>query len=258
VTALAPDPYQELAPLFALGALDGEDRAGFVRHLPYCPSCIEDVQAHEAVCARLAAAHALPAASELRTRVMTAARPPLRQPSPVWLPLAVAASLLAMASSAGLFVVRTQRDRARVELAAAQDGAAAVQQKLAALQPLLDEARGIQTLVASAGSRSAHLTGHPEAAPRAAAFIVWNPGRNEAILVVSGLPPAPEGKAYEVWAIAQGTPSPAGVFQADADGSAAFRIRNVDTARAQAFAVTLEPARGTAAPTGPMVLADRS
>jgi anti-sigma-K factor RskA len=41
-----------------------------------------------------------------------------------------------------------------------------------------------------------------------------------------------------------------------ADGSAIFRLPLVeDTAHVKTFAVTLEPAGGTPAPTGPMVLA---
>jgi anti-sigma-K factor RskA len=49
---------------------------------------------------------------------------------------------------------------------------------------------------------------------------------------------------------------PAGVFQVGADGGAVFQLPEVaETAQATTFAVTLEPVPGTAAPTGPMVLA---
>jgi anti-sigma-K factor RskA len=46
------------------------------------------------------------------------------------------------------------------------------------------------------------------------------------------------------------------VFQADAAGDAVFRLPLLqETATARTFAVTIEPEQGTAAPTGPMVLA---
>ena len=94
------------------------------------------------------------------------------------------------------------------------------------------------------------------AAPHARARVVFDPTTHEAVLLASGLGPAPQGKAYEVWVIGAGAPVPAGVFQADADGRAVFRLSDVaETARVRTFAVTVEPAAGVPAPTGPMVLA---
>jgi anti-sigma-K factor RskA len=79
------------------------------------------------------------------------------------------------------------------------------------------------------------------------------------LLIAQGLPPAPEGKAYELWAIAgKNAPVPAGVFTVDATGAGSLRVPpirmegTVDT-----FAVTLEPAGGVAAPTGAMCLAGK-
>jgi hypothetical protein len=89
--------------------------------------------------------------------------------------------------------------------------------------------------------------------PDAIGRLVWNPAAGGQLLV-SNLPPAPAGKAYELWTISGGQPSPAGVFQVDASGLASHAVapsgRPVDV-----FAVTLEPAAGVAAPTGPIVLA---
>jgi anti-sigma-K factor RskA len=56
--------------------------------------------------------------------------------------------------------------------------------------------------------------------------------------------------------IGKGAPAPAGVVQVGADGKAMFKLPDVaDTAEVRTFAVTVEPAQGTPAPTGPMVLA---
>lgn len=72
-------------------------------------------------------------------------------------------------------------------------------------------------------------------------------------LFVSKLPPAPAGRTYELWVIAQGTPRPAGVFQVNGAGEAVRKIEPVAES-ASAFAVTLEPEGGGPAPTGPTVL----
>src|SRR5207245_7153933 len=75
-------------------------------------------------------------------------------------------------------------------------------------------------------------------------------------LLVANLPPAPAGKAYELWTLGGPAPRPAGVFQVDASGCAVQRVE--PAAGASGFAVTLEPAAGSPAPTGPGVLAARS
>jgi anti-sigma-K factor RskA len=86
--------------------------------------------------------------------------------------------------------------------------------------------------------------------------VVFDPVTREGYLLASGLAPAPEGKAYELWVIAGGPPIPAGVFQANPDGQAVHRLPDVaDVAKVKTFAVTVEPAAGVPAPTGEMVLA---
>jgi anti-sigma-K factor RskA len=76
------------------------------------------------------------------------------------------------------------------------------------------------------------------------------------LLVAQGLPPAPEGKVYELWAIAgKGAPVPAGVFAVDAKGAGSLRVPPLQAGEdLDTFAVTLEPAGGVPAPTGSMYL----
>jgi len=83
--------------------------------------------------------------------------------------------------------------------------------------------------------------------------MIWHPAAGGQ-LVVANLPPAPPGKAYELWTIGEGAPRPAGVFRADALGRATHRVEPVEGG-VRVFAVTLEPERGVPAPTGPTVLA---
>src|SRR5204862_5267459 len=83
--------------------------------------------------------------------------------------------------------------------------------------------------------------------PRASARVVWHE-RAGGVFVASGLPPAPHGKVYELWAIAAGKPIPAGLFNADLTGQASVSVKPVG-GRVDVFAVTLEPAAGVWTPT---------
>jgi anti-sigma-K factor RskA len=69
----------------------------------------------------------------------------------------------------------------------------------------------------------------------------------EAVLIVRGLPRAPEGKAYDVWVVQRGRPMRAGVLR----GSMVELSRAVPPG--SRVEVTVEPAHGSRAPTGPFV-----
>jgi anti-sigma-K factor RskA len=87
--------------------------------------------------------------------------------------------------------------------------------------------------------------------------VFLNPKRG-VLLVASNLPPAPEGKTYEMWVIpAGGKPVPAGLFQTESNGTAVhLQPGPVDVASAGAVAVTLEPAGGAPQPTSqPLIVA---
>lgn len=94
--------------------------------------------------------------------------------------------------------------------------------------------------------------------PKAAGRFLWNES-GEGHIFVTNLPPAPEGKMYAVWTIAQGAaPRYAGTIATDAAGQGGLHI-NVGRSDQpmETFAVTLEPGGTTAAPTGPMVLVSK-
>jgi anti-sigma-K factor RskA len=76
------------------------------------------------------------------------------------------------------------------------------------------------------------------------------------VFVAAGLPAAPAGKAYQLWAIAgSDAPVSAGVFSVDASGAGSLAVRPLPgVATVSAFAVTLEPAGGLPAPSGEIYL----
>jgi hypothetical protein len=93
--------------------------------------------------------------------------------------------------------------------------------------------------------------------PQASGRLIWHE-RAGGQLFVAKLPPAPPGQVYELWTIAGAAPRPAGVFQVDVAGAAVHRVAPLpEGPPVKVFAVTLEPAGGVEAPTGPMVLASK-
>ncbi|HEY7413144.1 MAG TPA: anti-sigma factor [Vicinamibacteria bacterium] len=245
------DRFLELAPLAALEALDGDELREFRAHAPGCAECRSELAAHEAVAARLgtAAAPVAPPAG-LKRRTLAAAGVGGDRRSWAWVPATLAAGLAVLAFTTHLDRNEARRalEDARGEAARAEAGAATVRARLAereSLIALLTHRETRLTLLAAA-PQGAEPTGR----------VLWNPRSRRAVLMADGLPPAPPGKAYEVWVIAAGAPRAAGLFRPDADGRALFPLPDVpETAQARTFAVTLEPEAGVPAPTGPMVLA---
>ncbi|HET9786789.1 MAG TPA: anti-sigma factor, partial [Pyrinomonadaceae bacterium] len=78
----------------------------------------------------------------------------------------------------------------------------------------------------------------------------------QAMLMVDGLPPLPEGKEYQFWSIVgKNPPIPGGTFVPDDVGRAQLTNRVPEQALVGAvFAVTLEPAGGVPSPTGAIYL----
>jgi len=97
--------------------------------------------------------------------------------------------------------------------------------------------------------------GFGEATPKPRGSVFVNP-RSGVLLLAYDLPPAPAGKAYEMWVIPKtGLPAPAGLFQSGAEGTAIHvRLAPVNVAATKAVAVTLEPAAGVPQPTSEPVI----
>jgi anti-sigma-K factor RskA len=255
------DRFLELAPLAALDALDGQDLVDFREHLPGCAECQAELAAYEEVAGRLGASLA-PAAPppRLRDRVLAgvgaAARAPrVTRAAPRWWPAALAAAVI-VGLATGVLSTRMQLERLRDRTVALQREVDRAQLEVAQLQEALVEARTVRDLVAQPESRLTVLAGL-EPAPRARGRVIWNASTREAVLLASGLERAPEGKAYEIWVIgASARPVPAGLFNPGPDGSIVVSLPRVeDTARPHTFAITIEPAAGSASPTSPIVMA---
>ena len=253
------EPFETLAPVYAVGALDGDDLVRFEAHLREgCAACEAVVRDSTESLATLARQEtpAIPPAhvrEALLRRVEASSRP--RATRVRWLRWAVgtaAAAVLVAAFTAGIVASRYEkqigvlareaarlREQTRREQAALRDEIAAARATVALLQ---DPATRVVAL------------GGLAAAPGASGREVWNEKLGGRVYI-TGLPPAPAGKTYELGTIAGAAPRPAGLFDVDPRGAAVRPVAPAGDGPVKIFAVTLEPAGGVPAPTGPMVLA---
>lgn len=273
---MTAEEIRELAAVYALGGLGGEDRERFEALLRAAdPEALRALREFQGTVPELAGAATVapPAGAKqaLLARIAAAARaqvspsigvagparlagrpgrgrdgdPPRRSWWPAAWAAAVAAGIAAIAVGLSLSATYERRlERLTAETRALRGEA--------------DRLRGLLAPVRDPGSQIVSLAGLGPA-PSARARMIWNAPKG-GLLVTAGLSPAPSGKAYQLWAI-QGTNAPvsAGVFDVGADGTATLRVpplRGVD--QVDVFAVTLEPAGGVPAPTGQMYLAGKA
>jgi anti-sigma-K factor RskA len=261
------EEIRDLAAVYALGGLDGEERVLFETLLragdPEAASAVRDFQA---TLLELAAASSEPPPEGVKwallerigaqTRVQPspsiAAVKPRLAPPPVrrsWWPAVWAAAMAAgiAAIAVGLSLAAMYEKRLQI-----------LTEETRALRAEGERQQAILALVRDPGTQVVSLAGL-EPAPSAKARMIWNPPQG-GLLVTAGLPAAPPGKTYQLWAIA-GTAAPvsAGVFAVGADGTATIRVPTLPGVdKVDVFAVTLEPAGGVPAPTGQMYLAGKA
>ncbi|MDX1993951.1 MAG: anti-sigma factor [bacterium] len=93
------------------------------------------------------------------------------------------------------------------------------------------------------------------AAPNATGRFLCHPDSRVGMVQVENFPPAPEGMAYQLWLTRDEERYSGGLFQTNDDGSGMLVFEAPLQMREFRYAgITLEPARGSAAPTSPAVV----
>ena len=268
----------DLAPAFVLGALEAAELDAVRRHLAECPEPhpemaelgavvpvlfeqVDPVAPPEGLKARiLAAAAAEGAPASATTAVRPAAVEPIRPDTapasarptlpaeprrpvvverqgwgsafrrPIWAAVSAAALVAAIALGAWNLQLRNEISG----LTAYRDGVVAV----------LDEA-------AEPGAQLAVLTSPEGAGPAGLAAVAAD---GSVALVMRDLAPTTGTQVYETWLIAgDAAPVPIGGFIVDASGTASFIASHTALGDGVTVALTLEPARGAATPTLPII-----
>lgn len=264
------EQFAEDLALYALGALEGEDRATLEGHLAGCADCrveLEQLRGDGALLAlsttgpkppQRARQRLLDAVAKEEERVSSivaqqnAARnsgaPSAVPPRRSWwgvLGWAAAAAVL-------VFTLSLWRENSALKQTLTSGSSEAAQsareleylRKIAA--PIIEPDAQRVLLVWTA------LKLPPS--PQGKALYLRN--RGNLVFLASNMPPLPSEKAYELWLIpAQGAPIPAGVFKPDASGSATVVNPPLPAGtQAKAFAITIENASGASSPTMPIVM----
>ena len=245
------EQFAEDLALYALGALQGEERVSLEKHLDGCASChreLEQLRGDMALMA-LSTAGPVPPRRARQRLIEAVAREPRRSATPAtrgWWTLVpwVAAAALA----AGLVALGLQNSDLQRRIAGLQDQSA---QQLAELQRAREV---VSTLTATDAMRVTLVAAKTPPQPQGKAIYVRD--RSSLIFLASNLQPLPPQKAYELWLIpTSGAPIPAGVFKPDAHGSATVINPPLPAGvQAKAFAITVEPESGSSAPTLPIVM----
>ncbi|MBH8569104.1 anti-sigma factor [Microvirga sp. STS02] len=204
-----------------------------------------DVDAVAQTASRPAASTTQPvAANEAVVRPLSAAPVEVPASRSGW---AIAASVALLLSLGGNMLLYSNWKSASSELVALQNEQArfattsqVVEKKLGALQQENQVLRNDEfRAVALAGTKTA---------PTAHARVLFNPATHKVYVDVRSLPPLPADKQYQLWALDKGKPIDAGVLTvATATGEGLQHMK--DIASAQTFAMTVEPAGGSAGPT---------
>jgi anti-sigma factor RsiW len=217
---------------YALGALDGEDRAAFEAHLATCSSCQAELAEYRRVVSAIGAGvESSPVPESLKAKTLTRAT---GQPLPAkrvtgnnrsgWTWLQAAAVLLIAVLGAYVASLRSTVNVLSQELAVATERAEALREELATLRQQQTQLAAMVDVFGAPDVVRVDLRGtSPAVGATARAYVSLNQGL---IFRAAGLPALPAGRVYQLWVIPPGAPAPisAGVVPIDASGAAQLRV----------------------------------
>ena len=155
-------------------------------------------------------------------------------------------------SAAAVAEATRQAASARAEAERLRQLASTTQQVLVREQASAAEARRERDIATAPDVKRVDLAGQP-AAPRAAGRVFWSPSRG-LLFTATNLPALPPGRVYQLWYVTAAAPVSAGLVTPDASGQSRTLTAAVAPVQPKAFALTIEPAGGTPAPTGAFYL----
>jgi anti-sigma-K factor RskA len=234
---MIPDDLQDQAALYALRALNADETVVFEAVLTgnaELRGLVRELREASADLARTVSSQQPPA--ELRRRVLSeialekqdhrASRSTTSSFN--WLPWAIAALFLAFCGILALDRARLQR-----ELADAR-----------AADPLSHA-----TLVMLTSPTGDH--------PEAKVSVAWQADRQSGVIMINNMPPAGQGRDYQLWAVDANHPDPidAGIIHVEPNGTTRVRFKpNQNAAQIKAFAISLEREGGVPKREGPIVM----
>ena len=246
--------FDEDFDLYALGALDGEEKQALESHLSGCADCarkLEEARGRMALLSLAAPVVSPPGESRGRLLRRAGGDAAVPQPAPrvstVWRwmtpALALASLILVMVAA----TLRTENQDLRRRIAELQASAALQESEAARARAIVEVLTAPDTMMVSL------VAGSAQPVPQGTAF--YHP-RKGLFFCAANLPALDSGRTYQLWLVPmEGNPISAGTFVADAKGDGEVMLPPIPQGvTPKAFAVTDEPAGGVPQPTGPKVL----
>ena len=240
--------------LYALGALEGEERRLIERHLEDCSACrreLERLRGDAALLALSASGPKPPARSRERLMAAIAKEPRhvprirSRERGFSWGALAWMGAAAAVVLVGALVQQNTNLRRRIAELESNSEKQG---------QQLIEAKQLLTTLTSSDAEHFTLVAGKVPPQPQGKAIDVRSSGM--LVFLASNMPAIPPQKAYELWLIpTSGAPIPAGLFKPDARGAAVVVKPPLPAGvEAKTFAITIEPETGSSAPTSQPIM----
>lgn len=232
----------DLIPEYTLGSLEADEARQVAEHLAACTICRDELRAYQTVADRLLLAVPEQAPSgELKARLMerihrlgeAAPSPAAAKRATESRPWRIPQRLIPVGAFAGLLVIL-----------------------LLAVSNLMlwQRLNRLEVITGPLGMRAIVLE-NTSAAPGASAFVVMGADGRNGVLVVDHLQPLEEGQEYQIWLLKDGVRTSGGTFSVDEDGYRGMRLSAPESLLTYSdVSVSVEPAGGSPAPTGPQVL----
>jgi anti-sigma-K factor RskA len=220
-------------PAFALGSLEEAEARSVSEHIVGCYLCRRELSSFQEVTSQLALAtpEAVPS-GDLKHRLLERV-PGIRQAPTQPLRARLLQRVLPFGAIAGLFLILALT---------------------AATILLWQRINQMEVLTGPRGMRAIALHSS-DLAPEASGFVIIGADGLNGVLVVDRMPPLAPGQEYQLWLERDGQSTSGGVFPVDESGYRGVRIAAADSLfEYTAVRVTIEPAGGSAAPTGEQVL----
>ena len=252
---------------YVLGLASAGEQAEFERMCREYPEVRDARNAFEASLENFALANQTPPLAHLRQQVLAEAGAldegrPSKEPAiapvvgmaaPRWPRYVAAASVvLLVASLAANWYFYSQYKTYSSRYDTLLAGQSQLVKNNEAMQVKMSEYGQVMEMLRDTAMSVVKMGGHgvrTSPAPESMATVFWNTRSSDVYVMVNHLPASAADKQYELWAIVDGKPVAAGVFDVN---SSSLLIKMSSIGRAQAFAVTLERRGGSPTPEGPM------
>jgi len=271
--------YRELLEFHALDALEASEARGLEEHLKTCAECrAELIRLRDAAALLARAAPPAEPRPEVRNQLLASVRAERTQARPsavtspqvvplkpraarnIWtIGLRLAAGVAVVALLVSLIVFWRRDVKMRQEIAQLSRQVNTQQHELVRDRDVLGRQREALALLNMPSAKKMELAG-TQTAQSAHGTFVYDQKTGRALLMADGLPATPTDKAYELWFIPKGHSPMAGrIFTVDASGHAMLPEQMPSEAMANSvIAITLEPKKGSAVPTGAIYLSSPS